>query len=37
MQPPEVKNVLEKEPRLNDRFYELVLEAERKAMSKRFW
>jgi hypothetical protein len=28
--------VLEKEPKLSDRFYELVLEAERKALSKRF-
>jgi ATP-dependent Lhr-like helicase len=37
MQPSDVKSVLEKEPKLNDRFYELVLEAERKAMSKRFW
>src|SRR5208337_2321220 len=37
MQPSDVKAVLEKEPKLNDRFYELVLEAERKAMSKRFW
>lgn len=33
----DVKKVLEKEPRLNDNFYELVLEAERKAMSRRFW
>jgi ATP-dependent Lhr-like helicase len=37
MQPSDVKAILEKESRLNDRFYELVLEAERKAMSKRFW
>jgi ATP-dependent Lhr-like helicase len=29
-------NVLEKEPTLSDGFYELVLEAERKALSKRF-
>ena len=28
--------VLEKEPRLSDRFYELVMEAERKTLSKRF-
>ncbi len=28
--------VLEKEPKLSSRFYELVLEAERKALSKRF-
>jgi ATP-dependent Lhr-like helicase len=32
----DVANVLEKEPKLTDRFYELVLEAERKALSKRF-
>jgi ATP-dependent Lhr-like helicase len=28
--------ILEKEPKLTDRFYELVLEAERKVLSKRF-
>jgi ATP-dependent Lhr-like helicase len=33
---PDVEGVLEKEPRLSDRFYELVLEAERKALSRRF-
>jgi ATP-dependent Lhr-like helicase len=33
---PDVASVLEKEPKLSDRFYELVLEAERKALSKRF-
>jgi ATP-dependent Lhr-like helicase len=32
----DVASVLEKEPKLSDRFYELVLEAERKALSKRF-
>jgi ATP-dependent Lhr-like helicase len=32
----EAAAVLEKEPKLKDRFYELVLEAERKALSKRF-
>jgi ATP-dependent Lhr-like helicase len=37
VQPSDVEEALEEEPRLNDRFYELVLEAERKAMSKRFW
>ena len=37
MQPSDVRAVLEKESKLNDRFYELVLEVERKAMSKRFW
>ncbi len=33
----DVMKVLEKECGLSDRFYELVLEAERKAISKRFW
>lgn len=33
----DVKDILEKERRLGDSFFELVLEAERKAMSKRFW
>jgi len=37
VQPSDVKEVLAKQPRMNDRFYELVLEAERKALSKRFW
>ena len=32
----DVAGVLEKEPKLDDRFYELVLEAERKALSRRF-
>jgi ATP-dependent Lhr-like helicase len=32
----DVAIVLEKEPKLSDSFYELVLEIERKAMSKRF-
>jgi ATP-dependent Lhr-like helicase len=32
----DVAGVLEKEPKLTDRFYELVLEAERKALSRRF-
>ncbi len=32
----DVAALLEKEPTLSDRFYELVLEAERKALSKRF-
>jgi ATP-dependent Lhr-like helicase len=34
--PSDVAGVLEKEPKLTDRFYELVLEAERKALSRRF-
>jgi ATP-dependent Lhr-like helicase len=37
VQPSEARSILEKEHKLSDRFYELVLEAERKAMSKRFW
>jgi len=37
VQPSDVREVLEKQPRLSDEFYELVLEVERKAMSKRFW
>lgn len=37
VQPSDVKEVLEKDSHLDDRFYELVLEAERKAISKRFW
>ena len=32
----DVAGVLEKEPRLSDRFYELVLEMERKALDRRF-
>ena len=37
VQPSDVREVLEKEHRLSDGFYEMVLDAERKAMSKRFW
>jgi ATP-dependent Lhr-like helicase len=37
VQPSDVRDVLQKEHRLTDRFYELVLDAERKAISKRFW
>jgi len=36
VQPSNIINVLKEEPKLNDKFYELVLEAERKAISKRF-
>jgi ATP-dependent Lhr-like helicase len=36
VQPSDIADVLLKEPKLNDKFYELVLEAERKAISKRF-
>lgn len=35
--PSDVKEVLQEEAGLNDRFYELVLEAERKALSRKFW
>ncbi|MGQ9530585.1 MAG: DEAD/DEAH box helicase [Candidatus Bathycorpusculaceae bacterium] len=37
VQPSDVREILEEEKRLNDKFYELVLETERKALSKRFW
>ncbi|MEM0314309.1 MAG: ATP-dependent helicase, partial [Candidatus Bathyarchaeia archaeon] len=37
VQTSDVKEVLEKEPNLSDTFYELILEAERKAITKRFW
>lgn len=37
VQPSDIMEVLQKEPKLTDKFYELVLEAERKAISKRFW
>jgi ATP-dependent Lhr-like helicase len=37
IQPSDVKSVLEVQSKATDRFYELVLEAERKALSKRFW
>jgi ATP-dependent Lhr-like helicase len=37
VQPPDVREILEKQSRLSDEFYELILEVERKAMSKRFW
>jgi len=32
----DIAGVLEKEAKLTDKFYELVLEAERKALSRRF-
>jgi ATP-dependent Lhr-like helicase len=35
--PGDVKIILEKQPEANGIFYELVLEAERKALSKNFW
>jgi ATP-dependent Lhr-like helicase len=34
--PSEMRTLLEKESKLSDQFYELVLEVERKALSKRF-
>jgi ATP-dependent Lhr-like helicase len=36
IQPSDIIDVLEEEHKLNDKFYELILEAERKAISKRF-
>jgi len=36
IQPQEVARILQEEKKLTDKFYELVLEAERKALSKRF-
>jgi ATP-dependent Lhr-like helicase len=36
VRPSDVKFILEKEPRQSDEFYELVLEAERKALNRRF-
>jgi ATP-dependent Lhr-like helicase len=36
VRPFDVKLILEKEPRQSDAFYELVLEAERKALNRRF-
>jgi ATP-dependent Lhr-like helicase len=36
VQSSDIASVLEKEAKLTDRFYELVLEAERKALSRRF-
>ena len=33
----DVKEILRKESRLSDRFFELVIEAERKALQRRFW
>ncbi|MGB9756836.1 MAG: hypothetical protein ACPLVJ_03540, partial [Candidatus Bathyarchaeales archaeon] len=37
VQPSDVKEILEEEKKLSDKFYELILEAERKALTKRFW
>jgi len=37
VQPSDIIEVLEEEPKPNEKFYELVLDAERKALSKRFW
>jgi ATP-dependent Lhr-like helicase len=36
VQTADIAVVMEKEPKLSDRFYELVMEAERKSLSKRF-
>jgi ATP-dependent Lhr-like helicase len=32
----DVRAVLEKEPKVSDKFYELILEVERKVLSRRF-
>jgi ATP-dependent Lhr-like helicase len=37
IRPSQALGVLRREPRLSDRFYELILEAERQSLSKRFW
>ena len=37
IQPTEALKILQKEAKLSEKFYELILEAERKALSKRFW
>jgi ATP-dependent Lhr-like helicase len=37
VQPQDAKEILEKQPKLSDEFYERILDVERKAMSKRFW
>ena len=37
VKPSDIEEILKKEPRLTDNFYQLVLEAERKVMAKRFW
>jgi ATP-dependent Lhr-like helicase len=36
VQTADIAGVLEKEPKLSDRFYELVMEAERKSLNRRF-
>jgi predicted metal-binding protein len=33
----DVKEILKEERELSDRFFELVIEAEKKALKKRFW
>ncbi len=37
VRPSDVMPILEKEHGLTDRFYELILDAERKALARRFW
>ena len=37
VKPSDIEEILAKEPGLSDNFYQLVLEAERKVMAKRFW
>jgi ATP-dependent Lhr-like helicase len=37
VQPSDILSVLDEEHKLGDKFYELIIDAERKALSKRFW
>jgi ATP-dependent Lhr-like helicase len=37
VRPKDAEEVLKQEKRLSDKFFELVIEAERKALSRRFW
>jgi ATP-dependent Lhr-like helicase len=37
VKPSDIEGILEKEHRLSDNFYQHVLEAERKVMTRRFW
>jgi len=37
LKPKDVESILEREPQLGERFYELIIEAEREALKRRFW
>lgn len=37
LKPRDAESILEREPQLGERFYELVIEAERNALKRRFW